>query len=382
VVEKGLESDYPSRITSAFGDFPSPRGCPPVVMQMRGLAIFGQALGLLGTFATANEFHRVLRFRDWFYGTPAITELGVRRTRPFIGHITVAYIERSLALDERRRLASSVDGINQALGAEPPRVPPGARRTTCVLSPGRVPRPCGAAGGQTLTHALHRRISPGTSRLAPREAAQRNTPCASDCNHPPQRTRRVDGHRPQCSVSESSIGDYSYLAGHVSMVWTDMGKFCSIAAQTRINPGNHPTWRVTQHQRDLPAHPYGFDTVEDADFFRWRSDHRCTIGHDVWIGHGVTVIAGRKIGIGAVIGSGAVVTRDIPPYAIAVGVPARVVKFRFPPDVVEKLLATQWWDWDRATLEERFKDLLDPEVFLRKYGDTPAPHSAPAPTPE
>jgi phosphonate metabolism protein (transferase hexapeptide repeat family) len=187
---------------------------------------------------------------------------------------------------------------------------------------------------------------------------------------------------PQCSVSESSIGDYSYLAGQVSMVWTDMGKFCSIAAQTRINPGNHPTWRVTQHHATYRRIQYGFDTVEDADFFRWRSDHRCAIGHDVWIGHGVTVIAGRKIGIGAVIGSGAVVTRDIPPYAIAVGVPARVVKFRFPPDVVEKLLATQWWDWDRATLEERFKDLLDLDGFLRKYGDTPAPHSAPAPTPE
>jgi hypothetical protein len=144
-----------------------------------------------------------------------------------------------------------------------------------------------------------------------------------------------------------------------------------------IRPGESPSISATYRRIQ-----YGFDTVEDADFFRWRSDHRCTIGHDVWIGHGVTVIAGRKIGIGAVIGSGAVVTRDIPPYAIAVGVPARVVKFRFPPDVVEKLLATQWWDWDRATLEERFKDLLDPEVFLRKYGDTPAPHSAPAPTPE
>ncbi len=120
VVEKGLESDYPSRITSAFGEFPSPHGSPPVVMQMRGLAIFGQALGLLGTFSTESEFQRILRFRDWFYGAPAITELEVRRTRPFIGHITVAYLERSLALDERRRLASSVDGINQALGAEPP----------------------------------------------------------------------------------------------------------------------------------------------------------------------------------------------------------------------------------------------------------------------
>jgi len=178
---------------------------------------------------------------------------------------------------------------------------------------------------------------------------------------------------PNCSISESTFGDYSYLAGNVSMVWTDVGKFASIAAQTRINPGNHPTWRVTQHHSTYRRIQYGFDTVEDAEFFQWRKDHRCTIGHDVWIGHGVTVIAGKSVGTGAVVGSGAVVTKDIPPYAIAVGVPARVVKFRFPPDVVEKLMATQWWDWDRATLVERFKDLLDLETFLEKYGQSPVP---------
>lgn len=179
-----------------------------------------------------------------------------------------------------------------------------------------------------------------------------------------------------CSVNESTVGDYSYLAGHVSMIWTDMGKFCSIAAQTRINPGNHPTWRVTQHHSTYRRIQYGFDTQEDHAFFQWRRDHRCTVGHDVWIGHGVTVIAGKKIGTGAVIGSGAVVTKDIPPYAIVVGVPARVVKFRFPPAVVEQLLATQWWDWDRTTLEQRFNDLLDLEGFLAKYGQTPLPVGA------
>ncbi len=178
---------------------------------------------------------------------------------------------------------------------------------------------------------------------------------------------------PHCSLSESSLGDYSYLAGHVSMIWTDVGKFTSIAAQTRINPGNHPTWRVTQHHSTYRRIQYGFDTKEDADFFAWRKAHHCSIGHDVWIGHGTTVIAGKNIGTGAVVGSGAVVTKDIPPYAIAVGVPARVVKFRFPPDVVEKLMATQWWDWDRATLVERFKDLLDLDGFLEKYGSSPVP---------
>jgi len=179
-----------------------------------------------------------------------------------------------------------------------------------------------------------------------------------------------------CSVSESTFGDYSYLAGHVSMIWTDVGKFASIAAQTRINPGNHPTWRVTQHHSTYRRIQYGFDTKEDKEFFQWRKDHRCSIGHDVWIGHGVTVIAGKKIGTGAIVGSGAVVTKDIPPYAIAVGVPARVIKYRFPQNVADQLQAIAWWDWDRATLVERFNDLLDLDGFLAKYGSSPVPRRA------
>jgi hypothetical protein len=181
---------------------------------------------------------------------------------------------------------------------------------------------------------------------------------------------------PHCSINESTFGDYSYLAGHVSMVWTDVGTFTSIAAQTRINPGNHPTWRVTQHHSTYRRVQYGFDTKDDAEFFQWRKDHRCSIGHDVWIGHGTTVIAGKNIGTGAVVGSGAVVTKDIPPYAIAVGVPARVVKFRFPKDVIEQLQAIAWWDWDRATLVERFNELLDLDSFIAKYGATPVPRQS------
>lgn len=185
---------------------------------------------------------------------------------------------------------------------------------------------------------------------------------------------------PHCSVSESTIGDYSYLASHVNMIWTDVGRFTSIAAQTRINPGNHPTWRVTQHHCTYRRKQYGFGETEDVDFFGWRAAHRCSIGHDVWLGHGVVVIAGRNIGTGAVVGAGAVVTKDIPPYAIAVGVPARVVKYRFPPDVVDQLLALAWWEWDRATLEARFHDLLDLDQFLQRYGELPMPQILENPT--
>jgi serine acetyltransferase len=76
---------------------------------------------------------------------------------------------------------------------------------------------------------------------------------------------------------------------------------------------------------------------------------------------------GVSIGTGAVIGSGAVVTKDIGPYEVAVGVPAKAIKKRFDDVTIEKLLASEWWDWDRETLENNFNDLLELEVFLNKH---------------
>jgi acetyltransferase-like isoleucine patch superfamily enzyme len=114
---------------------------------------------------------------------------------------------------------------------------------------------------------------------------------------------------------------------------------------------------------------YGFGE-DDEEFFAWRKSHHCYIGHDVWIGNGSNVLAGAKIGTGAVIGAGAVVSKaqEIGPYEIAVGVPARPIKKRFADDVIEQLLEIEYWYWDRETLEERFDDLLDINVFLEKYG--------------
>jgi phosphonate metabolism protein (transferase hexapeptide repeat family) len=166
---------------------------------------------------------------------------------------------------------------------------------------------------------------------------------------------------------ESSFGAYSYTAGNVQIIYSEVGKYCSIANSVRINPGNHPQWRVTQHHMTYRRKHYGFGEEDDAEFFQWRRDHKCSIGHDVWIGHGSVIMPGVSIGTGAIIGSGAVVTKDIGPYEVAVGVAAKVIKKRFDGATIEKLLASEWWEWDRETLENNFDDLLNLENFLNKH---------------
>lgn len=169
------------------------------------------------------------------------------------------------------------------------------------------------------------------------------------------------------TFNEVEFGDYSYTAGNVSIAYATVGKFCSIANSTRINPGNHPQWRVTQNHLTYRRKKFLFDTEDDHEFFQWRRDHHVSIGHDVWIGHGAVVMPGVTVGNGAVIGSGAIVTKDIPPYGVAVGVPAKVIKFRFPQEIIDQLQEIEYWNWDRLTLEDRFDDLLDMEKFLEKY---------------
>jgi phosphonate metabolism protein (transferase hexapeptide repeat family) len=169
------------------------------------------------------------------------------------------------------------------------------------------------------------------------------------------------------SIVESSFGDYSYTAGDVQIIYSEVGKYCSIANSVRINPGNHPQWRVTQHHMTYRRKHYELGEEDDKEFFAWRRAHPCKIGHDVWIGHGAIIMPGVTIGTGAVIGSGAVVTKDIGPYEVAVGVPAKVIKRRFEEPVIRQLLDSEWWNWDREELEKNFSDLLELDVFLAKH---------------
>lgn len=172
-----------------------------------------------------------------------------------------------------------------------------------------------------------------------------------------------------CRISETRIDDYSYVMEH-GMIWcAEIGKFANIAASVRINATNHPTWRATLHHFTYRACDYWPDADQEADFFEWRRSHRVKIGHDVWIGHGATVLPGVEIGNGAVIGAGAVVSRNVAPYTIVGGVPARVIRPRFPAAIAEGFQALSWWDWDHDRLRLALHDFrtLDAERFLEKY---------------
>lgn len=173
---------------------------------------------------------------------------------------------------------------------------------------------------------------------------------------------------PNCSISESTVGDYSYAAGDVSIIYSDVGKFCSIASHARLNPGNHPMDRVTQHHMTYRRAQYGFAEHDDDAFFAWRRADRVTLGHDVWLGHGTIILPGVTVGTGAVVAAGAVVSKDAAPYTIVAGVPARPIRERFPAGIARALLEIAWWDWPRELLEERFADFNDLETFLRKWG--------------
>ncbi|HTC09091.1 MAG TPA: DapH/DapD/GlmU-related protein [Acetobacteraceae bacterium] len=169
-------------------------------------------------------------------------------------------------------------------------------------------------------------------------------------------------------VSESSFGDYSYVVNDADIIYSTLGKFCSIAAQTRINPGNHPLDRVALNHFTYRASAYGLGP-DEAGFFDWRRSFATTVGNDVWIGHGAIVLPGVSIGNGAAIGAGAVVTKEVPPFAIMVGVPARLVRFRFPPEIIAALERIAWWDWPREKLAEGLEDFrrLEAAAFCRTY---------------
>ncbi|MEP3049508.1 MAG: DapH/DapD/GlmU-related protein [Roseibium sp.] len=169
-------------------------------------------------------------------------------------------------------------------------------------------------------------------------------------------------------MRESQMGDYSYIVQEGDVVWSTIGKFCSIARRVRINPGNHATWRASQHHFTYRAAAYDLGCDDDV-FFQWRKDDWVTIGHDVWIGHNVTVLAGVTIGTGAIVAAGAVVSKDVAPYTVVGGVAAKPIKRRFTRVQEDGLMEVAWWDWNHDQLKQRLPDFrnLPIDGFIEKY---------------
>lgn len=170
-------------------------------------------------------------------------------------------------------------------------------------------------------------------------------------------------------VGESIFGDYSYVAHGAEIIYTSVGKFCSIAAHTRINPGNHPMHRASQAHFTYRASLYFPGEADEAAFFDWRRSTPVTIGHDVWIGHGAVILPGVTIGDGAVVAAGAVVSKDVAPYTIVGGVPAKPIRRRFDAAITARMQALAWWDWDHERLRAALPDFrtLSAEAFLERH---------------
>lgn len=174
---------------------------------------------------------------------------------------------------------------------------------------------------------------------------------------------------PRCEIFDSIVGDWTYVVRDDQIFNAEIGKFGNIASNVRINPTNHPFWRATLHHFTYRSRSHGLAPEDDAEIFAWRMQHRVTIGHDVWIGHGATLLPGVSVGLGAAIGAGAVVTKDVAPFTIVAGNPARVIRRRVTEAVEESLRRIAWWDWSHAEIKAALPDFraLDAADFAAKY---------------
>lgn len=179
-----------------------------------------------------------------------------------------------------------------------------------------------------------------------------------------------------CEVGEMSriqnctFEDYAYCDRMADIANTTVGKFSNIAAMTRIGPTDHPFTHAAQHHFLYRSASYWDDVADDPAFFAARAARRTLLGADCWIGHGAIIKPEVTVGTGAIVASGAVVTKDVAPFMIVAGCPATPIRARFAPDVIDRLLALAWWDWDHARLRAALMDFraLRAEAFLEKYG--------------
>ncbi len=170
-------------------------------------------------------------------------------------------------------------------------------------------------------------------------------------------------------LREVVVGDFTYFERHGEAIYAQLGKFCSVAANVRINALEHPIERLTMHKVTYRPNEYFRFQGLDQEFRERRRARKVIIGHDVWIGHGAVILPGVTIGTGAVIGANAVVRRDVLPFQIVAGVPAKPIRFRFEEPLRERILASSWWDWPVEKIAEAIPDMqqMGIKTFLEKW---------------
>jgi acetyltransferase-like isoleucine patch superfamily enzyme len=161
----------------------------------------------------------------------------------------------------------------------------------------------------------------------------------------------------------SSIGDYSYIARNCFITKTDIGKYCSISDNCVIGFAAHPLdWVSTSSV----FHAGGNVLKKNFSLHPFKSMRQTVVQNDVWIGLNAIIADGIVIGNGAVIAAGAVVTRDVPPYAIVGGVPAKLIRYRFTEEMRNALIQSQWWEWDEDTLVNQAAFFNKTDKFIER----------------
>lgn len=164
------------------------------------------------------------------------------------------------------------------------------------------------------------------------------------------------------SLNNVTVGKGTYIADNALISNTDIGKFCSIGPNLLCGWGIHPL-------NGISTSPAFYSTKKQAGFTYSKEDKvveekRITIGNDVFIGANVTILDGVSIGDGAVIGAGAIVSKDVPPYAVAVGSPMQIAKYRFGEETIKTLLESRWWDGDEEMMQQVERYFFDVDAFL------------------
>ncbi|MBO7045545.1 MAG: CatB-related O-acetyltransferase [Prevotella sp.] len=176
--------------------------------------------------------------------------------------------------------------------------------------------------------------------------------------------KNVKIYRPS-HIYYSEIGDYTYISKNASISRVHIGKCCSIGPNILCGWGDHPTNGISTSPMFYSTRRQNGITLTDKDKMIERKE--IAIGNDVFIGANVTILDGITIGDGAIIGAGAVVSKDIPAYAIAVGCPIKIKKYRFNDDQIAALKRIQWWNFEAEQLQDVERMFWNIDEFIKKY---------------